>query len=81
MKSNGTLMQSEVGTASIVVGKKIKEARKKKKLTIEDLASKSGLSVAHLSRLENGRKSPTITTLEKIALALDVPIVYFFSVL
>ncbi|AYO18586.1 XRE family transcriptional regulator (plasmid) [Vibrio owensii] len=74
-------MQSEVGTASIVVGKKIKEARKKKKLTIEDLASKSGLSVAHLSRLENGRKSPTITTLEKIALALDVPIVYFFSVL
>ncbi len=74
-------MQSEVGTASIVVGKKIKEARKKKKLTIEDLASQSGLSVAHLSRLENGRKSPTITTLEKIALALDVPIVYFFSVL
>ncbi|WP_407058534.1 helix-turn-helix domain-containing protein [Vibrio parahaemolyticus] len=39
------------------------------------------MSVAHLSRLENGRKSPTITTLEKIALALDVPIVYFFSVL
>ncbi|EJE8675446.1 helix-turn-helix transcriptional regulator [Vibrio parahaemolyticus] len=74
-------MQSEIGTASIVVGKKIKEARKKKKLTIEDLASRSGLSVAHLSRLENGRKSPTITTLEKIALALDVPIVYFFSVL
>ncbi|UPR42103.1 helix-turn-helix transcriptional regulator (plasmid) [Vibrio parahaemolyticus] len=49
----------------LLLGKKIKEARKKKKLTIEDLASKSGLSVAHLSRLENGRKSPTITTLEK----------------
>ncbi|MDN4697246.1 helix-turn-helix transcriptional regulator [Vibrio parahaemolyticus] len=73
-------MQSEVGTASIVVGKKLRRLERKK-LTIEDLASKSGLSVAHLSRLENGRKSPTITTLEKIALALDVPIVYFFSVL
>ncbi|WP_082038843.1 helix-turn-helix domain-containing protein [Vibrio rotiferianus] len=74
-------METDVGTASIVVGKKIKEIRKKKSLTIEDLSEKSGVSVGHISRLENGKKSPTISTLEKLATALDVPVVYFFSIL
>ncbi|KHF82549.1 DNA-binding protein [Vibrio vulnificus] len=65
----------------MVVGKKIKEIRKKKALTIQELAEVSGVSEGHISRLENGLKSPTISTLEKLANALDVPIVYFFSLL
>ncbi|EGR0791318.1 TPA: helix-turn-helix transcriptional regulator [Vibrio vulnificus] len=74
-------MKNDVGVASIVVGKKIKEIRKKKALTIQELAEISGVSEGHISRLENGLKSPTISTLEKLANALDVPIVYFFSLL
>ncbi|EGQ8079027.1 helix-turn-helix domain-containing protein [Vibrio vulnificus] len=74
-------MKNDVGVASIVVGKKIKEIRKKKALTIQELAEVSGVSEGHISRLENGLKSPTISTLEKLANALDVPIVYFFSLL
>ncbi|MCV3265196.1 helix-turn-helix transcriptional regulator [Vibrio harveyi] len=60
---------------------KKKEIRKKKALTIQELAEISGVSEGHVSRLENGLKSPTISTLEKLANALDVPIVYFFSLL
>jgi transcriptional regulator with XRE-family HTH domain len=74
-------LKNDVGNASIVVGKKIKEIRKKKSLTIQDLAEKAGVSVGHISRLENGLKSPTISTLERLSKALDVPIVYFFSLL
>ena len=74
-------MENDVGSASIIVGQKIKEIRKKKSLTIQELAEKSGMSEGHISRLENGLKSPTISTLEKLAQALDVPIVYFFSLL
>lgn len=74
-------MKNDVGVASIIVGKKIKEIRKKKALTIQELAEISGVSEGHVSRLENGLKSPTISTLEKLANALDVPIVYFFSLL
>nr|WP_206760926.1 helix-turn-helix transcriptional regulator [Vibrio vulnificus] len=75
------IVKNDVGVASIVVGKKIKEIRKKKALTIQELAEISGVSEGHISRLENGLKSPTISTLEKLANALDVPIVYFFSLL
>jgi transcriptional regulator with XRE-family HTH domain len=74
-------VKNDVGVASIIVGKKIKEIRKKKALTIQELAEISGVSEGHVSRLENGLKSPTISTLEKLANALDVPIVYFFSLL
>ncbi|MCR9501918.1 helix-turn-helix domain-containing protein [Vibrio vulnificus] len=74
-------MKNDVGVASKIVGKKIKEIRKKKALTIQELAEISGVSEGHVSRLENGLKSPTISTLEKLANALDVPIVYFFSLL
>jgi transcriptional regulator with XRE-family HTH domain len=74
-------VKNDVGVASKIVGKKIKEIRKKKALTIQELAEISGVSEGHVSRLENGLKSPTISTLEKLANALDVPIVYFFSLL
>ncbi|MFM2625783.1 transcriptional regulator [Vibrio parahaemolyticus] len=74
-------MEDEIGAASVIVGQKIKEIRKKKSLTIQELSEKSGMSVGHISRLENGLKSPTISTLERLAKALDVPIVYFFSLL
>jgi transcriptional regulator with XRE-family HTH domain len=74
-------VEDEIGAASVIVGQKIKEIRKKKSLTIQELSEKSGMSVGHISRLENGLKSPTISTLERLAKALDVPIVYFFSLL
>ena len=37
------------------------------------LADRAGIGRAHLSRLLNHQQSPTLTTLEKIAEALDVP--------
>ena len=58
---------------------KIKDLRKKRKITIQDLSSKSDLTPGYLSKIENSDKPPPIPTLVKIAYALNVHISYFFE--
>lgn len=55
----------------ITMGNKITEARKKKCISQEELAKKSGVSRSTISGLESGRITITTTdTLKKIADAL-----------
>lgn len=53
---------------------RIREVRKRAGLTQEELAARSGLTQSHLSRLELGKYVPTLTTLERLARALKVPV-------
>lgn len=64
-----------------LLGKRIQELRKSKKLTQEELAEKIGIGTPNISYFETGRFSPAIETLEKIAKALDVEIyeLYMFN--
>ncbi|QTB25649.1 helix-turn-helix domain-containing protein [Lysinibacillus sphaericus] len=55
-----------------LVGTNIKEIRKLKKLTQEELAEKSGLQTSYLAGVERGDRNITIQTLEKITEGLDV---------
>lgn len=57
------------------VGKALRELREQSGQTARDLAAKSGVSAAMVSRIENGQVSPSLTTLEALAAALQVPIV------
>jgi len=59
------------------VSKRIKDARTEANLTQKDVAEKSGLPQSHVSRIENAKHSPSRTTIEKIAKALDKPVSYF----
>lgn len=62
------------------MGYKIKEARREKKMSQEELAAKSGVSRATISALENGTERYAMTsTLLKIAAALDTTIDKIFS--
>ncbi len=54
----------------IEIGKRIRAARCKKGLRLADLASSSGFSAGLLSKIESGKVSSPITTLEVIARAL-----------
>jgi len=56
---------------------KVKEICRDKGLTITLLAEKLNIKQESLSRAING--NPTIETLEKIAVALDVPIAELFE--
>ena len=52
------------------IGDKIKAARKSLKLKQSDLAKKLKMTSAQLCRIEGGKNTPSIKTLERIAKAL-----------
>lgn len=62
------------------LGIQLKKHRKRLKLSQEDMASKTGLSVPSLSEIERGIANPTLQTLEKIAGALGVSVAVLLDV-
>lgn len=52
--------------AEVSLGEYVRRLRRKKKLMLQDLAQKSGLSVSHLSRIENDGAVPNADTVVKI---------------
>ena len=58
----------------MTVGKRIKEIRKKKKLTLRELSKKADISISFISDIENGRSNPSLERLKSIAAALDTPV-------
>lgn len=63
---------------SHVVGERVRSVRQALGLTIAQLADGASLSTAMVSRLENGRTSPSLSTLNRLAQAANVPITSFF---
>ena len=57
-----------------MIGKHIREVRLEKKLSQEALADKCGFSNTTLSSYENNRKTPSLSTIAKIAKKLGVSI-------
>jgi transcriptional regulator with XRE-family HTH domain len=55
-----------------LIARSIRTARLKKKLSLEKLSALSGLSTGYLSKVERSEKAPPLSTLSKIALALDI---------
>lgn len=60
------------------IGKKFKELRKRTGKSLTKFAYENDLDKALLSRLENGIANPTVKSLEKIAIALNVKIEELF---
>ncbi len=61
------------------VGLALRALRAKRDLSIRALAEKSGLAVNTLSLIENDKTSPSVATLQQLAVALEVPITAFFE--
>ena len=62
-----------------LLGRKIKEIRKSKGLTQENLSELVGIETSTLSGVESGRFFPSLHVLDKISKQLDVPLVKFFE--
>jgi ribosome-binding protein aMBF1 (putative translation factor) len=56
----------EEKAVAFMVGEMIKEARKKAKLTQDDLAERIGTKKSYISRIENGKIDIQLSTLFKI---------------
>ncbi len=53
-------------------GASIKKIRKSKKLTMLDIEVSTGISEGSISKIENGKKNPALTTVIKLAQGLSV---------
>ncbi len=53
------------------IGENIRNLRKHKELTLKQIARRTGLSVSLLSQIERAESSPSISSLYKIAVALE----------
>ncbi len=56
-----------------VLGQNLQLLRKNRKLSLSQLASNAGIAKSNLSRIEQGEGNPTIETIWRLALQLDVP--------
>ncbi len=63
----------------IIVGKNIQKIRESKGISQQELAAKCNFEKSNMSRLEAGRVNPTLSTLEKVAKALDVTLAEIFT--
>lgn len=61
------------------IGDRIRALRTGKGLTLSALSKQSQVSVAMLSHIERGRTSPSIKVLDRLRIALGVPLADFFS--
>ena len=60
------------------IGQAIQLARSKRKLSQAALAKRAGISVSYLSLLERGRRDPPLSTIQRIAAALVMPVEILF---
>lgn len=61
------------------IGLHIKELRNRRKLTVRELATRSGISHATISLIERDRTSPSVDTLSAMLDALGTTLVGFFQ--
>lgn len=56
------------------IGPTLKFCRESRHLTLQQLATLTGLAKSYLSRVENSQRDPTINSLDKISDALHIPL-------
>ncbi len=62
-----------------VVGGRLRERRTGEGLTLKQLANRTGLSVSLISQIELGKSAASMSTLHKLATALQIRMTYFFE--
>jgi transcriptional regulator with XRE-family HTH domain len=61
------------------IGTRIKELREQNKLSQKDLAYSADLDRSYIASVENGQRNISIVNIEKVSIALGVPLKEFFN--
>lgn len=64
---------------NIKIGRKVRGLRSEKGLTIKELAERANLSISLISQIERAESAASISTLNKIAIALNTELREFFE--
>jgi DNA-binding NtrC family response regulator len=78
IREKGLLVDVETRLNQIV-GARLRERRSASGLTLKQLANRTGLSVSLISQIELGKSAASMSTLYKLATALQVRMTYFFE--
>jgi len=62
----------------VAIGREVHTFRRERGVTVAELSKLAGLSIGMLSKIENGHTSPSLTTLQRLASALSVPVTALF---
>ena len=72
-------LQANEGELHALLGQRVREARARRFMTRKALAQESGISLAYLARVEGGTGNISLGLLQRLALALNLPIESFFT--
>ena len=76
-KNTRKLIFDELGLR--LLAQRLKQLRSLKKITQEELAYRSELTLSQIARIETVKINPTVSTMFRIAKALDVNIIELFD--
>jgi transcriptional regulator with XRE-family HTH domain len=65
--------------SNAAIGSEIRALRKARGMTLAELASRSEISLSHVSAIERGAVNPSLQKIKAIASALAVPTAWFFT--
>jgi quercetin dioxygenase-like cupin family protein len=72
-------MAAKKAGSVVPVGKKIKQVRSKKKMSLDRVANETGFSIEYLKKVESGKKIPPVGALLQIARALEIDSGFFLK--
>jgi DNA-binding NtrC family response regulator len=78
VREKGLLIDIETRLNQIV-GERLRARRQGAGLTLKQLANRTGLSVSLISQIELGKSAASMSTLHKLATALQMKMTYFFE--
>lgn len=64
------LKKENGGTMQIII--KLKEVRERYNISLRELAKLTGISKSHLNYIEKGEREPSLSTIIRIAVALNI---------
>jgi transcriptional regulator with XRE-family HTH domain len=71
----GSAVEDQIGW---VIANQVRARRQEVGLTMMQVAERTGISKGMLSKIENAQTSPSLTTLARLATALDMPVTALF---
>ncbi len=79
MKEKISQMDDNTPSTEERIGRKLRLLRLNRGLSLKALSEHSSLNVNTLCLIENGKTSPSVSTLQQLSMAMDIPITYFFE--
>lgn len=72
-------MESDLSNIHNLIGRRLRQLRKARGITLDVLAQSTGFTKGYLSKIENAKKVPPIASLARISHALNTDLSFFFG--